>query len=126
MYAAQRTNGDFAAMKHRNLIVAGLLLLILGCGNAIEDGLPAGRKLTRLQQGCPGFDEQRLENKIAIWRLARADGVSAFQAFANCNQGCQDDVPDFLDGFDLSLLALAQVVEVCVNCCLALTEYVYD
>ena len=112
-------------MKHRNLIVACLLLLLLGCGNALEDALPTGRALSRLQQRCWWMDDVGLEGRLTLTRIGMEAGASKLEMLAVWGQACLDDLDLIQEELGLDALEMTIWREDCAFCFLEMVEAVY-
>ena len=151
MYAAQRTNGDLAAMN----VKAGfrtphsafriphsafcLLLLILGCGNVIEDGLPAvalpndqaAEQPTPLEDrqalgdllidpvgdACWWMTSVQISHNMHILLTAKDDGATQTDAMIGSLTRCENEA----DTASYPALFLAD----CISCFLAMLDAVY-
>ena len=137
MYAVQRTDGELATMTlkagfrtpHSAFRISHsafcLLLLILGCGNAIEDALPTDRALTRLQQRCPWMDDSGIEDRIALTRIGMEAGLTKLEMLGAWGQVCLDDLELVEEELGLDAVDLVIWRGDCASCFLEMVEAVY-
>ena len=92
-------------------------LIALGCGNTIEDALPTGRALTRLQERCWWMDELQIQDLFTTMRIFKDEGISQGETLLIWGEACEEAK---------SSRELPLGIRDCVSCVLGITEDVYD